>query len=99
MRKTFLPELSLFLLLLLFSASAGDRVCLPKSVGTQEAPVGVLLLPSVGVLAHMLGAPGWPRSGGVGRLSCEGRECGWQRPWRALPPGDGICGMCQDAWC
>lgn len=97
--QLLLPELSLFLLPFLFSASAGDKVCLPKSAGTQEAPVGVLPLPRLGVLAHILGPPGWPRSEGVGPLSWDEWECGWQRLWRVLLPGDGICGICQDVWC
>lgn len=97
--SAFLPELSLFLLPFLFSASAGDKVCLPKSAGTQEAPVGVLPLPRLGVLAHTLGPPGWPRSEGAGPLSWDEWECGWQRLWRVLLPGDGICGMCHDVWC
>lgn len=63
-----LPELSLFLLPFLFSASAGDIVCLPKSAGTQLAPVGVLL-PRLGVLVQRLFLPRVPRSGGARALS------------------------------
>lgn len=88
----FLPELSLFLLPLRFSASAGDKACRPKSPGTQDAPVGVLA-PRLGVLAQRLG-PAGPRSGEA--LLGGGR----QRLWRALAgEGEGMGGMCQPAWC